>query len=34
MISDTDAAVDVKLSEEEIKHLEEPYRPMRILGHR
>ena len=26
-------AVDVKLSEEEIKHLEEPYKPMSILGH-
>lgn len=25
--------VDVKLSEEEIKHLEEPYKPMPILGH-
>jgi hypothetical protein len=33
MISSTDAAVDVKLSEEEIKLLEEPYKPMRVLGH-
>ncbi|KAH9991263.1 NADP-dependent oxidoreductase domain-containing protein [Russula vinacea] len=28
-----DAAVDVKLSEEEIKHLEEPYKPMPVIGH-
>jgi hypothetical protein len=32
MISSTDA-VDVKLSEEEIKHLEEPYKPMPVIGH-
>lgn len=25
--------VDVKLSEEEVKHLEEPYRPMPVIGH-
>jgi aryl-alcohol dehydrogenase-like predicted oxidoreductase len=25
--------VDVKLSEEEIKHLEEPYKPMPVIGH-
>jgi aryl-alcohol dehydrogenase-like predicted oxidoreductase len=28
-----DAAVDVKLSGEEIKHLEEPYKPMPVIGH-
>jgi hypothetical protein len=33
MISSTDAAVDVKLSGEEIKHLEEPYKPMPVIGH-
>ena len=32
MISNTDV-VDVKLSEEEIKHLEEPYKPMPVIGH-
>jgi hypothetical protein len=32
MISSTDV-VDVKLSEEEIKHLEEPYKPMPVMGH-
>jgi hypothetical protein len=32
MIASTDA-VDVKLSEEEIKHLEEPYKPMPVIGH-
>ena len=26
-------ALDVKLSEEEIKYLEEPYKPMAITGH-
>jgi hypothetical protein len=32
IISHTDV-VDVKLSEEEIKHLEEPYKPMPVIGH-
>jgi hypothetical protein len=27
-------AVDIKLSEEEIKYLEEPYKSMAVLGHR
>nr|GAT53243.1 predicted protein [Mycena chlorophos] len=27
------AAVDVKLSEEEMKYLEEPYKPTKVLGH-
>lgn len=26
-------AVDIKLSEEEIKYLEEPYKPMAVIGH-
>ena len=26
-------ALDVKLTEEEIKYLEEPYQPVAILGH-
>jgi hypothetical protein len=26
-------AVDIKLSEEEIKYLEEPYTPMAVIGH-
>ena len=26
-------ALDVKLTEEEIKYLEEPYQPTRIIGH-
>jgi hypothetical protein len=32
MVASTDA-VDVKLSEEEIKHLEELYKPMPVIGH-
>lgn len=32
-IDDALAAMDVRLSEDEIKQLEEPYRPHRILGH-
>lgn len=27
------AALDVKLTEEEVKYLEEPYKPTAILGH-
>jgi hypothetical protein len=30
--SSTDT-VDLKLSEEEVKYLEEPYKPMGIIGH-
>ena len=30
--SSTDA-IDIKLSEEEIKYLEEPYTPMAVIGH-
>jgi hypothetical protein len=26
-------AVDIKLSEEEIKYPEEPYKPMAVIGH-
>jgi hypothetical protein len=26
-------AVDIKLSEEEIKYLEEPYKPVAVIGH-
>jgi hypothetical protein len=26
-------AVDIKLSEEEVKYLEEPYKPTAIIGH-
>jgi hypothetical protein len=26
-------AVDLKLSEEEVKHLEEPYKPTAVIGH-
>ncbi|KAJ7476081.1 aryl-alcohol dehydrogenase [Mycena latifolia] len=32
-LADAIAAVHVKLTEEEIKYLEEPYQPMTILGH-
>ncbi|KAJ7476087.1 aryl-alcohol dehydrogenase [Mycena latifolia] len=32
-LADAIAAVHVKLTEEEIKYLEEPYQPMAILGH-
>jgi hypothetical protein len=32
MISSTDA-VNVKLSDEEIQHLEEPYKPIPVIGH-
>jgi len=32
MISSSDV-VDVKLSEEEIEYLEEPYKPMPVIGH-
>ncbi|KAJ7158529.1 aryl-alcohol dehydrogenase [Mycena filopes] len=32
-LADLIAAVHIKLTEEEIKHLEEPYQPMGILGH-
>ncbi|KAJ7019860.1 hypothetical protein C8F04DRAFT_1146611, partial [Mycena alexandri] len=28
-----EAAIHIKLTEEEIKYLEEPYEPMAILGH-
>lgn len=26
-------ALDIKLSEDEIKYLEEPYKPMEVTGH-
>ena len=26
-------AIDIKLSEEEVKYLEEPYKPIAIIGH-
>ena len=29
-----DAAMDIRLSEEEIKRLEEPYEPHPVLGHK
>ena len=32
-LDDAVAALDIKLSQEEIKKLEEPYRPHRVLGH-
>ncbi|KAJ6474546.1 NADP-dependent oxidoreductase domain-containing protein [Mycena vulgaris] len=32
-LADILGAIDVKLTEEEIKHLEEPYQPMAIFGH-
>jgi 1-deoxyxylulose-5-phosphate synthase len=32
-LEDAVAAIDIKLSQEEIKKLEEPYNPHRILGH-
>jgi len=33
-LEDILAGVHVKLTEEEIKYLEEPYKPMNIIGHR
>jgi len=32
-LDDATASLDVKLTEEEIKHLEEPYVPHRVLDH-
>ncbi|KAI0252105.1 Aldo keto reductase [Lactifluus subvellereus] len=32
-LKDLISAVDIKLSEEEIKYLEEPYRPIAVIGH-
>ena len=26
-------ALDVKLTEEDVKYLEEPYKPLKVLGH-
>lgn len=33
-LEDAIASVDIKLTEEEIKHLEQPYEPHKVLGHR
>ncbi|KAI0037512.1 Aldo/keto reductase, partial [Auriscalpium vulgare] len=32
-LSDLIGAVDIKLSAEEVKYLEEPYKPMAVMGH-
>jgi len=32
-LKDLISAIDLKLSEEEVKYLEEPYKPTPIIGH-